>query len=99
MSVPPRDYNNLHVRRTALLAHPDGPDRASGHHAILSRANGGDREEDANSMKLRTWLRPGMLVKRWILMLFAGLVLTSLSLAMALAWIYRNYDFPSSTAR
>jgi len=40
-----------------------------------------------------------MLVKRWILMLFAGLVLTSLSLAMALAWIYRNYDFPSSTAR
>lgn len=49
-------------------------------------------------MKLRTWLRPGMLVKRWILMLLAGLVLTSLALAMALAWIYRNYDFPSSTA-
>lgn len=50
-------------------------------------------------MKLRTWLRPGMLVKRWIIMLFAGLVLTSLAMAMGLAWIYRNYDFPSSTAR
>lgn len=49
-------------------------------------------------MKLRTWLRPGMLVKRWILVLFSGLVMTSLALAMALAWIYRNYDFPSSTA-
>ncbi|RIK37170.1 MAG: hypothetical protein DCC58_18350 [Chloroflexi bacterium] len=49
-------------------------------------------------MKLRTWLRPGMLVKRWILMLFSGLVLTSLAMAMGLAWIYRNYDFPSSTA-
>jgi uncharacterized cofD-like protein len=50
-------------------------------------------------MKLRTWLRPGMLVKRWIVTLFAGIVLTSLAMAMALAWIYRNYSFPSSTAR
>jgi uncharacterized cofD-like protein len=49
-------------------------------------------------MKLRTWLRPGMLVKRWILVLFSGLVMTSLAMAMGLAWIYRNYDFPSSTA-
>ncbi|HUG15213.1 MAG TPA: gluconeogenesis factor YvcK family protein [Thermomicrobiales bacterium] len=49
-------------------------------------------------MKLRTWLRPGMLVKRWILVLFGGLVMTSLAMAMGLAWIYRNYDFPSSTA-
>ena len=49
-------------------------------------------------MKLRTWLRPGMLVKRWIITLFVGIVLTSLSMAMALAWIYRNYSFPSSTA-
>jgi uncharacterized cofD-like protein len=49
-------------------------------------------------MKLRTWLRPGMLVKRWILVLFSGLVMTSLAMAMGLAWIYRNYEFPSSTA-
>ena len=39
-----------------------------------------------------------MLVKRWILTLLIGIVLTSLALAMGLAWIYRNYDFPSSTA-
>jgi uncharacterized cofD-like protein len=49
-------------------------------------------------MKLRTWLRPGMLVKRWIIVLLLGLVLTSLAMAMGLAWMYRNYDFPSSTA-
>jgi uncharacterized cofD-like protein len=47
-------------------------------------------------MKLRTWLRPGMLVKRWILLLLIGLVTTSLAMAMALAWVYRNYDFPQS---
>ena len=39
-----------------------------------------------------------MLIKRWVLMLFAGFVLTSLALAMGLAWIYRNYNFPESTA-
>lgn len=35
-----------------------------------------------------------MFVKRWILLLFAGLVLTSLAMAMALAWVYRNVAFP-----
>ncbi|MCS7050701.1 MAG: YvcK family protein [Thermomicrobium sp.] len=45
-------------------------------------------------MKLRTWLRPGMFIKRWILLLTCGVVTTSLGLAMGLAWIYRNYDFP-----
>lgn len=45
-------------------------------------------------MKLRTWLRPGMFVKRWILLSFMGLVLTSLAMAMALAWVYRHYAFP-----
>jgi uncharacterized cofD-like protein len=49
-------------------------------------------------MKLKTWLRPGMLVKRWILVLLSGLILTSLAMAMGLAYIYRNYNFPSSTA-
>ena len=48
-------------------------------------------------MKFRTWLRPGMMIKRWIFMLSAGIVITSLSIAMGLAWIYRNYEFPSST--
>jgi len=45
-------------------------------------------------MKLRAWLRPGMYVKRWLLLLMLGLVMTSLALAMGLAWVYRNYDFP-----
>ncbi len=45
-------------------------------------------------MKLSKWLRPGMLIKRWILLLMLGLVMTSLGLAMGLAWVYRNYDFP-----
>ena len=57
-----------------------------------------EREANLSGMKLRTWLRPGMLIKRWVLMLFAGFVLTSLALAMGLAWIYRNYNFPESTA-
>jgi uncharacterized cofD-like protein len=50
-----------------------------------------------SGMKFRTWLRPGMMIKRWIIMLSAGIVITSLSIAMGLAWIYRNFEFPSST--
>ncbi len=46
-------------------------------------------------MNLRMWLRPGMAVKRWIAALLLGLVLTSLAIAMALAWLYRNYDVPA----
>jgi uncharacterized cofD-like protein len=45
-------------------------------------------------MNLRMWLRPGMAIKRWIATLLIGLVLTSLAIAMALAWLYRNYQFP-----
>lgn len=48
-------------------------------------------------MKFKTWLRPGMMIKRWIILLSAGIVVTSLSIAMGLAWIYRNYEFPAST--
>ena len=35
-----------------------------------------------------------MRVKRWIALLFGGIVLTSLSTAMGLAWLYRNYTVP-----
>ncbi len=45
-------------------------------------------------MKLRTWLRPGMRIKRWIVLLFAGILFTSLSVAMGIAWLYRNYNVP-----
>lgn len=48
-------------------------------------------------MKFKTWLRPGMMIKRWIIMLSAGITITSLAMAMGLAWIYRNYEFPAST--
>lgn len=40
-----------------------------------------------------------MMIKRWIIMLSAGIVVTSLSIAMGLAWIYRNYEFSASTTR
>ena len=43
----------------------------------------------------KTWLRPGMLIKRWIALFMLSMVLTSLGLAMGLASIYRNYDFPA----
>lgn len=45
--------------------------------------------------QLRTWLRPGMLVKRWVGLLMVGITLTSLALAMGLAWLYRTYEFPA----
>jgi uncharacterized cofD-like protein len=35
-----------------------------------------------------------MHVKRWIGLFMVSVVLTSLALAMGLAWIYRNYSFP-----
>ncbi|MDQ3168277.1 MAG: YvcK family protein, partial [Chloroflexota bacterium] len=46
----------------------------------------------------RTWLRPGMVVKRWIALLVVSLVLVSLAVAMSLAWIYRNVAFPDAAS-
>lgn len=45
----------------------------------------------------RTWLRPGMLIKRWVGLLVLSVTLMGLGLAMALAWLYRNVAFPSFT--
>jgi 2-phospho-L-lactate transferase/gluconeogenesis factor (CofD/UPF0052 family) len=42
----------------------------------------------------RVWLRPGMLIKRWIGLLIVSVCLVGLALAMGLAWIYREYSFP-----
>jgi uncharacterized cofD-like protein len=39
----------------------------------------------------RTWLRPGMLIKRWVVLIMASVVVISLGLAMGLTWAYRNY--------
>ena len=35
-----------------------------------------------------------MLIKRWIALLIVSVCLVGLALAMGLAWIYREYDFP-----
>lgn len=44
----------------------------------------------------RTWLRPGMLIKRWVGLLVLSVTLMGLGLAMALAWLYRNVQFPAA---
>lgn len=36
-----------------------------------------------------------MMIKRWIVVLFVGILFTSLATAMGLAWLYRNYAFPA----
>lgn len=46
------------------------------------------------SMRLIKWLYPGMHVKRWVLLLAVGVTFFSLSIAMGLAWVYRNVDVP-----
>lgn len=43
---------------------------------------------------MRKWLRVGMRVKRYLLALALGITLTSLAIAMALATLYRNVQFP-----
>lgn len=46
------------------------------------------------SRTLRIWLRPGLMIKRWIALFMLAIILTSLALAMGAAWIYRNFAFP-----
>lgn len=42
----------------------------------------------------RVWLRPGMLVKRWMILFLISVVVMGLAIAMGMAWIYRNVEFP-----
>lgn len=42
------------------------------------------------------WLRPGMYVKRWLLLLVAGIVLVSLGLAYLLRHLYADLTFPAA---
>jgi len=46
----------------------------------------------------RTWMRPGMLVKRWAGLFVLGMTLTGLALAMGLVTVYRYFPFPSSVS-
>lgn len=42
----------------------------------------------------RTWLRPGMHVKRWAALFLLGTILTGLAVAMGLVYSYRYVPFP-----
>jgi uncharacterized cofD-like protein len=49
-----------------------------------------------NSQAMRTmrmWLRPGMMVKRWIGLFILATIITSLALGTGFAWIYGQYDW------
>lgn len=48
-----------------------------------------------NARNFRMWLRPGMMIKRWLGLFMLAVVLTSLALAMVAAWIYDQYRFPA----
>ena len=48
---------------------------------------------------LRTWLRPGMSVKRWAALLLAGVLLACLAISMGIAWTYRTHDLPGTLTR
>jgi uncharacterized cofD-like protein len=43
------------------------------------------------------WLRPGLQIKRWLLLLFAGVLLSGLGSALLLVEVYREVDFGPST--
>jgi uncharacterized cofD-like protein len=54
----------------------------------------GAREDVTISRGWRTWLRPGMHVKRWAAMFLLGTILTGLAIAMGLVYSYRYTPFP-----
>lgn len=47
-----------------------------------------------NIVDVRTWLRPGLSVKRWAALLIVGVLLGCLSISMGIAWVYRSFDLP-----
>jgi uncharacterized cofD-like protein len=44
--------------------------------------------------RLRRWLQPGLLVKRWVIVYFAALTLVSLGLGLVMTHLYRTQPFP-----
>jgi uncharacterized cofD-like protein len=50
-------------------------------------------------MNLRRWLRPGMGVKRWLLLVFVGELGLALAGALALRQLYRDVDVPNGAAQ
>ena len=51
-------------------------------------------QNDAQKSKL-AWLRPGMHVKRWLILLLIGIALISLGLAYLLRFLYADLNFPN----
>ena len=43
------------------------------------------------------WLRPGLKVKRWLLLLFVGVLMCGLGVALLLVQVYREVDFPGTS--
>ena len=54
----------------------------------------GVREDVTIPRGWRTWLRPGMHVKRWAALFVLGTVLVGLAIAMGLVYSYRYTPFP-----
>lgn len=46
----------------------------------------------------KLWLRPGMLIKRWVLLFLLSNVFIGVAVAMGLVWLYRNLSFPRATS-
>ncbi len=49
-------------------------------------------------MSIFKWLVPGMNVKRWLFLLFAGIVLGALGLGLVMAFLYRSVRFTGVTS-
>src|SRR5437764_13537211 len=44
------------------------------------------------------WLRPGLQIKRWLLLLFIGVLMCGLGVALLLVQLYREVDFGPGTS-
>jgi uncharacterized cofD-like protein len=46
--------------------------------------------------RLRRWLQPGLLIKRWVIVYFAALTLVALGLGLVMTHLYRTQPFPGA---
>src|SRR5579862_6127243 len=55
--------------------------------------------ERSRTAEILKWLHPGMQVKRWLLLLFVGVLLCGLGVAILMVQLYREVDFPGASGR
>ncbi|MDE3078229.1 MAG: YvcK family protein, partial [Chloroflexota bacterium] len=55
--------------------------------------------DNGRTSEILKWLHPGMRVKRWLLLLFLGILLCGLGVAILLVQLYREVDFPGASGR